>query len=180
MIFFTHKDDTFKNFVFLFAKVQNLLGLNIVKIRNDSGSKFKFCDFSKFCDHNEITHEFSIARTPQQNGVVERKNKTFQEITRTMLSECNLPKYFWAEAINTACYTMNRVLLSPILNKISYELMFDKKPIVGYFKVFGCKCFILNIKEHLEKFDKKSDEGIFLGYCENKRGFKSIIEGLLL
>ena len=67
---------------------------------------------------------------------------------------------------------MNRVLLRPILNKTSYELMFDKKPVVGYFKVFGCKCFILNIKEHLGKFDKKSDEGIFLGYCENKRGFR--------
>ena len=94
MIFLAHKDDTFKNFVFLFAKVQNLLGLNIVKIRSDNGSKFKFCGIPKFCDHNEITHEFSIARAPQQNGVVESKNKTLQETARTMLSECNLQKYF--------------------------------------------------------------------------------------
>mgnify|MGYP004711394281 CR=1 FL=1 len=75
VIFLTHKDDTFKkNFIFLFAKVQNLLGLNIVKIRSDNSAEFKFCDFSKFCDHNGITHVFSIARTPQQNDVVERKN----------------------------------------------------------------------------------------------------------
>ena len=172
VIFLAHKDDAFKNFTSLFAKVQNLLGLKIVRIRSDNGTEFKFCGFPEFCDHNGITHEFSIARVPQQNGVVERKNRTLQEAARTMLSECNLPKYFWAEAINTACYTMNRVLLRPILNKTSYELMFDKKPVVGYFKVFGCKCFILNIKEHLGKFDKKSDEGIFLGYCENKRGFR--------
>ena len=66
-----------------------------------------------------------------------------------------LAKIFSTETINTACYTMNRVLLRSILNKTSYVLMFDKKPIVGYFKVFGCKCFILNIKEHLGKFDKK-------------------------
>ena len=87
MIFLTHKDDTFKNFVSLFAKVQNLLGLNIVKIRSDNGSKFKFCNFSEFCDHNGITHEFLIARTPQQNGIVERKNSTLQKTTRTMRSE---------------------------------------------------------------------------------------------
>ena len=80
-----------------------------------------------------------------------------------------MSKYFWTETVNTACYAMNRVRLRPILNKTSYELIFDKKSIVGYFKVFGYKCFILNIKEHLEKFDKKSDEGIFSGYCENKR-----------
>ena len=67
---------------------------------------------------------------------------------------------------------MNRVLLKPILNKISYELIFDKKSIVGYFKVFGCKYFILNIKEYLRKFDKKIDEDIFLDYCENKRKYR--------
>ena len=67
---------------------------------------------------------------------------------------------------------MNRVPLRSILNKTSYKLIYDKKSSVGYFKVFGCKCFILNIKEYFEKFDKKSDEGIFLGYCENKRGFR--------
>ena len=172
VVFLAHKDDTFKNFVSLFAKVQNLLGLNIIKIRSDNGSEFKYCGFPEFCDHNGITHEFSIARTPQQNGVVERKNRTLQEAARTMLSEKDLPKYFWAEAINTACYVMNRILLRPFLNKTSYELLFDKKPIVGYFKVFGCKCFILNIKENLGKFDKKTDEGIFLGYCENKRGYR--------
>ena len=107
MAFLADKDDTFKNFVSLFAKVQNLLGLNIIKIRTDNGLEFKFCGFSEFCDHNGITHEFSIARTPQQNGVVERKNRTLQEAARTMLSECNLPKYFWTETVDTVCYAMN-------------------------------------------------------------------------
>ena len=78
-----------------------------------------------------------------------------------MINECYLPKYFWDEAVNTTSYVMNRVLLQSILNKTSYELPFGKKPIVGYFKVFDCKCFILNIKEHLGKFDKKMNEGIF-------------------
>ena len=67
---------------------------------------------------------------------------------------------------------MNRVLLRPILHKISFELTFEKKPVVNYFKAFRCKYFILNLKENMDKFDKKSDEGIFLGYSENKKAYK--------
>ena len=74
--------------------------------------------------------------------------------------------------VNTTCYVIYRVLLKHILNKTSYEILFGKKVIVGYFKIFYCKSFILNIKEHLEKFDKKTDEGIFLNYCENKHEYR--------
>ena len=97
-------------------------------------------------------HQFSSQRTPQRNRVVER------------LNENALPKYFWAEAINTAYYVLNRVLIRPHLNKIPYELWKDRKLNIGYFKVFGCKCFILNTKDNLEKFDPKSNVDIFLGY----------------
>ena len=79
-----------------------------------------------------------------------------------MLCENNLPKYFWAEAVNTACYILNRVLLRPILNKTPFELWSCKLPRISYFKVFDCKCFILNTKDNLDKFDPKSNEGIFL------------------
>ena len=92
-------------------------------------------------------------------------------MTRTMLNENNLPKYFWAEAVNTSCYVLNRVLLRPILKKTLYELWKNKKPIIIYFKVFGCKCFILNTKYNLGKFDAKSDVGIFLGYSTSSKAF---------
>ena len=136
VLFLVHKDEAFKNFTSLFAKVQNLIGLKIIRIRSDNGSEFKFWGFPEFCDHNGITHEFSIARTPQQNGVVERKNRTLQEAARTMINECSLPQYLWAEAVNTACYVMNRILLRPILNKTSYELLFDKKTYSWLFQSF--------------------------------------------
>ena len=64
-----------------------------------------------------ILHNFSAPRTPQQNGVVERKNRSLEELARTMLSESSLPKYFWVDFVNTSCYVMNRVLIRPILKK---------------------------------------------------------------
>ena len=93
-------------------------------------------------------------------------------MTRTMLNENNLPKYFWAEMVNTSCYVLNRVLLRPILKKTPYELCKNKKPNISYFKVFGCKCFILNTKENLGKFDAKSDVEIFVGYSTLSKTFR--------
>ena len=93
-------------------------------------------------------------------------------MARTMLNEHSLPKYFWAEAVNTACYILNSVLIRPLLTKTPYELWNNKKPNVSYFKVFECKCFILNEKDNLGKFDAKSDEGIFLGYSSVSKAFR--------
>ena len=113
-----------------------------------------------------------MPRTPQQNGIEERKNRTLVEMTRTMLCESQLPKYFWAEAVNTACYILNKALIRPILKKISYELWNDQKPNISYFHVFGCKCFIHNNeKENLDKFDARSDEDIFLGYSISSKAY---------
>ena len=86
-----------------------------------------------------------------------------------MLNENALPKCSWAEAVNTACYVLNRVLIRPYLNKTPYELWKDRKPNIEYFKVFGCKCFILNIKDNLGKFDLKSDVAIFLSYSNTSK-----------
>jgi len=109
-----------------------------------------------------IKHNFSAPRTPQQNGVVERKNRSSEELARTMLNETGLPKYLWADAVSTTCYVLNRVLIRPILKKTPYELFRGRKPNLSHLKVFGCKRFILNNgKDNLGKFDSKSDEGIF-------------------
>ena len=96
-----------------------------------------------------IKHEPSCPRTPQQNGVVERKNRTLQEMARTMISEYGLPHYLWAEAVNTSCYISNRVFLCKNTSKTSFEIYYSRKPNVSYFKVFGCKCFVLNTKDNL-------------------------------
>ena len=118
-------------------------------------------------------HNFSAQRTPQQNGVVERKNRFLEELARTILNDFGLPKCFWADAMSTACYLMNHVLIRPILKKTPYELLNGRKPNVSHLIVFDCKCYVLNNgKEILGKFDAKSDKGIFLGYSLNSHAYR--------
>jgi hypothetical protein len=93
-------------------------------------------------------------------------------MSRTMLNEHNLPQYFWAEGVNTACYVINRTIIRNTLNKTPYKLWKYRKPNIGYFKNFGCKCFVLNDRDNLSKFDAKSDEDIFLGYSSNSKAYR--------
>ncbi|KAH9687354.1 Integrase catalytic domain-containing protein [Citrus sinensis] len=172
VLFLVNKDDALDAFKVLYKKLQNEKGRDIICIRSDHEGEFENYAFENFCNNLGIKHQFSSPRTPQQNGVVERKNRSIQEMARTMLNENSLPKYFWAEAVNTACYVLNRVLIRPHLNKTPYKLWKDKKPNIGYFKCFGCKCFILNTKDNLDKFDPKSDVGIFLGYSNSSKAYR--------
>ncbi|GJX33704.1 putative ribonuclease H-like domain-containing protein [Tanacetum coccineum] len=119
-----------------------------------------------------IKREFSVARTPQQNGVAERKNKTLIEAARTMLADSKLPTTFWAEAVNTACYVQNRVLVIKPHNKTPYELFNGIPPIISFMRPFGCPVTILNTLDHLGKFDGKADEGFFVGYSVNSKAFR--------
>ena len=172
-LFITHKSDSFHAFRKLAKVIQNKKNLKIASIRSDHGGEFENKDFELFCDEHGIEHNFSAPRTPQQNGVVERKNRSLEEIARTLLNDTSLPKYFWAEAVNTACYIMNRALIRPILKKTPYELFNGRKPNISHLHVFGCKCFVLNNgKDNLGKFDAKSDEGIFLGYSLQSKAYR--------
>nr|GEY56397.1 hypothetical protein [Tanacetum cinerariifolium] len=112
-----------------------------------------------FCSRKGIKREFSNARTPQQIGVAERRNKTLIEAARTMLADAKLPFTFWAKAVNTACYVQNRVLINKSQNKTPYELFNGRTPAIGFLKPFGCHVMILNTSYHLAKFDAKGDEG---------------------
>ncbi|GJQ96225.1 zf-CCHC domain-containing protein [Tanacetum coccineum] len=145
--------------------VMTTLGCTIVSIRTDNGREFdNEVQFREFCNANGITHNFSAPRTPQSNGVVERKNRTLQEMSRTMLNEQSLPQKFWCNAVDTSTYILNRILIRTILGKTPYEILRGRKPTLDYLRVFGSKCFILNSKDYLTKFDPKSYEGVFLGY----------------
>jgi hypothetical protein len=161
--------ETLKGFL---RRAQNEFGLRIKKIRSDNGTEFKNSQIEGVLEEEGIKHEFSSPYTPQQNGVVERKNRTLLDMARTMLDEYKTPDRFWAEAINTACYSINRLYLHRILKKTSYELLTSKKPNVSYFRVFGSKCFILVKRGRKSKFASKVVEGFLLGYDSNTRAYR--------
>jgi transposase InsO family protein len=119
-----------------------------------------------------IKHEFSSPYTPKQNVVVERRNRTLLDMARIMLDEYKTPDRFWAEAINTACYSINRLYLHQILKKTSYELLTGKKPNVSYFRVFGSKCYILIKRGRNFKFAPKAVECFLFGYDSNTRAYR--------
>jgi hypothetical protein len=141
------------------------------KIRSDNGTEFKNSQIEGFLEEQGIKHEFSSPYTPQQNGVVERKNRTLLDMARTMLDEYKTLDRFWAEAINTACYS-NWLYLHRILKKTSCELLTGKKPNVSYFRVFGSKCFILIKRCINSKFAPKAVEGFLIGYDSNTRAYR--------
>nr|GEV29764.1 hypothetical protein [Tanacetum cinerariifolium] len=119
-----------------------------------------------------IKREFSVPRTPQQNGITETKNKTLIEAARTMLADLLLPILFWAEPVNTACYVQNRVLMTKPHNKTPYELLLGRTPSIGFVRPFGCSVNILNTLDPLGKFDGKADEGFLVGYSVSSEAFR--------
>jgi hypothetical protein len=151
---------------------QNEFRLKIKKIRSDNGTEFKNSQIKGFLEDEGIKHEFSSPYTPQQNGVVERKNRTLLGMARTILDEYKTPNQFWAEAINTTCYSINQLYLHRSLKKTSYELLTGKKPNVSYFRVFGSKCFILVKRGRKSKFAPKAVEGFLLGHDSNTRAYR--------
>ncbi|GJY34776.1 retrovirus-related pol polyprotein from transposon TNT 1-94 [Tanacetum coccineum] len=121
-----------------------------------------------------IKREFRVARTPQQNGVAERKNRTLIEVSRTILADSLLPTTFWAESVNTACYVQNRVLMTKPHNKTPYELLHGRPPSISFMRPFGCPVTILNTLDPLGKFDGNADEGFLVRYSINSKLLQGI------
>src|SRR4051812_26798745 len=140
-------------------------------IQSDNGTEFKNTHIEDFLDDYGMTHEFLAAYTPQQNGVVERKNRTLIEMARTMLDEYKTPIRFWDEAINTACHIINKVYLHKFLKKTSHELITGNKTNISYLRVFGAPCYIRDMN-HSSKFAPKAHEGFLLGYGSNSHTYK--------
>nr|GEV50624.1 hypothetical protein [Tanacetum cinerariifolium] len=151
--------------------IENQMDYKVKTIRCDNRTKFNNRIMNEFCKMKGIGREFNVARTPQQNGVVERKNRTLIDAARTMLADSKLPTTFWAEAVNTACYVQNRVLVIKPHNKTPYELFLGRKPALSFMRPFGCLVTFQYTLDQLGKFDEKSDDGFFVGYSINSKAF---------
>ncbi|KAI3677759.1 hypothetical protein L6452_37027 [Arctium lappa] len=170
--FLRTKDETsglIKSFI---LRIENQTNQKVKVIRSDNGTEFKNLDLNTFCEEKGIERQYRAPRTPQQNGVAERRNRTLIEYARSLLADSKLPITFWAKAVNTACYVQNRVLVVKPKNKTPYELLNKRKPFIGFFKPFGCPCTILNTKSHLGKFDSKADDGFLVGYSSQSKAYR--------
>ena len=146
--------------------------MKIDRIQSDNGKEFENSYMESFCTKSSISQEFSAPITPQQNSVVERKNRVIQEMTKAMLYNKNVARNLWGETVNTACHTVNKVYFRPGTKKTPYEQWKGRKPNVKYFRIFGSTCFILKDRENVGKFDSRSDEGIFLGYSSTSKAYR--------
>nr|GFB19629.1 hypothetical protein [Tanacetum cinerariifolium] len=172
-VFFLHSKDEASEVIISFIKETKVnLQLQVQSVRIDNGMEFKNQTLAKFFDEVGITQQFYAARTPQQNGVVERRNKTLVEAAKTMLTFANLPSFLWAEAIATACFTQNRSIIQKRFDKTPYELINKRKPNIKFFRVFGCRSYLHNDYEDVGKLKAKGDIGVFVGYSKESAAFR--------
>ncbi|GJU70222.1 putative ribonuclease H-like domain-containing protein [Tanacetum coccineum] len=177
VFFLGTKDETYGILKDFITFIENQLTKKVKAIRCDNGTEFKNSKLIELCGSKGIRRDYSNARTPQQNGVAERKNRTLIEAARTMLADSKLPTMFWTKAVSTACYVLNRVLVTKPHNKTPYELVSGKVPNISHLKPFGCLVTILNTSDHLGKFEGKADEGFIVGFAEELLGFKNKLYG---
>nr|GFC06837.1 integrase, catalytic region, zinc finger, CCHC-type, peptidase aspartic, catalytic [Tanacetum cinerariifolium] len=156
--------EVIKNFL---KKISVRLQAPVIIVRTENGTEFKNHVLKEYFDSVGITHETFAAKTPQQNGVVERINHTLVEADRTMLIFSHAPLFLWAEVITTACYTQNCSIIHQRFNRTPYELIQGRKLDISYLHVFEALCYSKNDREDIDKLGAKGDIGFFIGYSAN-------------
>ncbi|KAI3665009.1 hypothetical protein L6452_43625 [Arctium lappa] len=176
--FLRSKDETLEVLINFLKTTQVNMQRQVKFLRTDNGTEFKNKIVEEYLESVGVSHQYSVARTPEQNGVVERRNRTLAEAARTMLSQSDLPLFLWAEAVSTACHTQNRSIIHRRFQKTPYELINNRTPTIKYFYIFGCKCFVLNDRDSMNKFSAKADEGIFIGYSSTSAAYRVYLKKL--
>jgi transposase InsO family protein len=152
--------------------VENQSNCRIQAIRSDNGREYTSTEFNLYCEEAGIEHQLTAPYTPEQNGVSERRNRYIMEMARCMLHEKNLPKFFWAEAANTAVFLQNRLPTKLLAEKTPFEVWYKYKPSLSFLKVFGSTCFVHIPQIKRDKLDKKAMQGIFVGYSTISKAYK--------
>ncbi|GJV97978.1 retrovirus-related pol polyprotein from transposon TNT 1-94 [Tanacetum coccineum] len=171
-LFLRSKDETPEVLKDFLTMIQRNLQAPVISVRTDRGTEFLNKTLNAFFKEEGIEHQTSTPRTPEQNGVVERRNRTLVEAARTMLSASKLPLFFWAEAIATACYTQNRSIIIPTHEKTAYHIINDRKPSIKHLHIFGCTCYLTRDGENLDKMKEKGDTCILVGYSTKSKGYR--------
>nr|GEZ19774.1 retrovirus-related Pol polyprotein from transposon TNT 1-94 [Tanacetum cinerariifolium] len=170
--FLRSKDETPEVLIDFLRLVQRGLHAQVRIVRTDKGTEFLNKTLHAYFAAGGIYHQTFVARTPEQNGVVERRNRTLVEAARIMLSTAKVPLFFWAEAIATSCFTQNCSLVIPRHEKAPYHIINDRKPSVKFFHIFGSLCYIVRDGENLDEMKEKGDACIFVGYSTQSRAYR--------
>ena len=166
------KSETLDCFVKFHKLATNLLGRGLKVLRSDNGGEFTSDEFNKYCSDHGITRQFSTPRTPEQNGVAERTNRSIMERARAMLHESGLPKSFWGEAVLTAVYLLNRCPSKAVVGMTPYEAWYRIKPNVSHLRAFGCEVFVNVPSEQRRKLDPKAMRCVMLGYDSERKCYR--------
>ena len=166
------KSEVFKVFREFKTMVENQYNAKIILFHSDNGGEFCSNEFECFFRENGIKQEKTVPKSPEQNGILERLNRTLIEKVRTMLLDASLPKPFWAEALNTAVYVHNHSPTASLNRNTQYEALAGRKPSVSHFRVFGSICYSHVPKDERGKLDFKSKKCVFVGYSMFSKGYR--------
>nr|GEV11323.1 zinc finger, CCHC-type [Tanacetum cinerariifolium] len=170
--FLKSKDEALETFKEFKLKVENEVGKKLKSFRTDRGGEFTSREFTRYCKENGILRQLTAPYSPQQNGIVERRNRSIMSTTRSMLKAMNMLQIFWAEAIRHAVYVLNRVSTKALKDSTPYEALKDRKPNMRYLRVFGCKAYAKVTKPHLKKLDDRSKELVYLGTQPGSKAYQ--------
>ena len=167
-----NKHEVYQKFLEWKVLVERSSGYKLKTLRTDNGGEYTSTEFEDYLRKEGIIHEYTIPKTPQQNGVSERLNRTLVETVRSMLADSKLPQKFWAEALSTAVYLVNRSPTTTLEDMTPYEAWTGRKPSVNHLKVFGCSAYMHIPKDERKKLDPKANKCILLGYGAVRKGYR--------
>ncbi|KAL0447561.1 UNVERIFIED_CONTAM: Retrovirus-related Pol polyprotein from transposon TNT 1-94 [Sesamum latifolium] len=170
--FLKQKYEVLTKFKLCKAEVENQTGRKIKYLRSDNGTEYTDSQFQKFCEEHRIQRHFSVRKTPQQNGVAERMNRSLTKKARCLRLNAGLPKSFWAEAVSMACYLVNRSPRASLGGKVAEEVWTGNPVNFDHLRIFGCSAYVHVPSDERSKLDPKSKQFIFLGYKKGVKGYK--------
>ena len=166
------KDEVFQYFKEWQVEVENFTGHKVKTLRTDNGGEYTSNSFQAYLKTCGIRHELTIPKTPEQNGVAERLNRTLVEATRAMLLDAKLPHRFWAEAISTATYLRNRSPTSAVKGATPHQALYGERPRMEHLRVFGSTAHVHIPKDERGKLDSKTKKWVLLGYGNVQKGYR--------
>ncbi|KAM2893261.1 hypothetical protein FF1_008638 [Malus domestica] len=170
--FLRNKSEVFSTFKKFKLTVELQSGYKLKKLRSDRGGEYVSVEFRKFCEEMGMERQLTVAYTPQQNGVAERKNRTIVEMAKCMMIEKGVRFEHWAEAVNTAVYILNKCPTKSLDKKTYFEAYGGRKPGIKHLNIFGSVCYAYIPRPIRQKLDETSTKCIFLGYDTCEKGYR--------